>query len=65
MSTPQPLSDRETLLIQYALILGVFGEGSKQDTDFCDKYSSSPEFPTLWSALVEIVLLYRLEKGNK
>lgn len=54
-----PLSDREQVLVDYALLLGLTGEHSPQTEQFLERHSDTCDE---WSALVDITLKYRLLK---
>ena len=55
------MSQREKILVQYALLLGAYGEDSPQVHAFEKTEGNSPD---LWAAFVEILEAYRLNKDK-
>lgn len=53
------LTDREKILVTYAVLLGLHGEYEQIPQDYAAKYQDDRD---LWAALVEVNLIYRSQE---
>lgn len=56
------MNEREQTLVQYALLLGLYGEDAPQTHDFEKQHANDA---SLFVPMTAVVMLYRLEKEKK